>query len=114
MANSGFKGAVVLLERVELLGTSEVAGIAVNVQFADSEGRVHGVTAHKISLNKESDPDLYEAAEVLHNLLKERITALHFTDPDGGARVTKEEVAHGIRESLRGGADTPDGVGRPG
>lgn len=115
MANSGFKGSIVSLSGVEIVGTDEAAAIKTRVHFCNSQGIVHAVTAHNIALTKEDTPDLYDAAANLVRLLKEHIATLHFTEPDGAATpVQKEQVIRGIGEALRNSVDTADGVGTQG
>lgn len=111
---SGFKGSDVSLERIELIGNTEVAVCHAKVQFIDPTGVVHAVTAHSLSITRADDPELYDAAKAFHDVLRARIASLHFTDPGTTSGVEKELVVHGIREALRGGADTADDVGEQG
>lgn len=115
MANSGFKGSIVRLSNVEILGTDEAAAVKLKVQFADSQGVVHAVTSHSLALVRDDDPDLYDAAAVFMRLLRERVTTLHFAEPEHGSPTTeKEQVIRGIGEALRDRLDSPDGVGTQG
>lgn len=114
MANGGFKGSVVSLSSIEIVGNDEAAAVKTRVHFCNSQGVVHAVTAHSIALTKEDTPELYEAAATLLRLLKGHIATLHFTDPEEGASATSEQVIRGIGETLRNGVDPPDGVGTQG
>jgi hypothetical protein len=111
---SGFKGSIVSLAEITLAGTAEAAAAQVLVHFKDRDGLVHAMTKHRIALTREADPELYDAARVLHDLLQARISALHFTEPDGGVQREREEVTHGISEALRGQLDPADDVGSQG
>ena len=110
MANLGFKGTNIVLPKIAMAGTREAAVLQVDVQFCDSEGRCHGVISHNLPLVESDDPPLYAAAKAFYDELKRRIEQLHYTDP-AGASSAPEKVAYGIGEALRGGPDTPDGVG---
>lgn len=105
----GFKGRNVHLESIEISSTSGVNIIRAKVQFLDDNATVHGITQHRFALNPPEDgvdDGLYAAVRELHQIIVSRVEAAHFDSAS-----VRQEVTHGIAESIKNAVGSTDDPG---
>jgi hypothetical protein len=112
MANEGFKGEQILIDRMAIdSGPGGVPVLSCSVQFAGADGTVHAVATHKFLLDAEVSTDgIAAAANELMRLVVKRVEAMHFVRPND----TESQVLKGIAETLRSTSQPPDEPGTQG
>lgn len=111
MANEGFKGDCVLVEKLSVgAGPNGAPVLLANVQFASEDGTVHAVAQHSFLLDAEADEHgIASAVSDLLRLITKRVEALHFERP----RDSIYSPVAGIAEVMRHALDD-DGLGTQG
>lgn len=112
MANEGFKGDRVLIEKLAINpGPAGAPVLVCSVQFAAEDGTVHAVATHSFLLDPEVATDgLVAAVAELMRLLTKRVEAAHFLRPNDA----ETPIFKGIAETLRGMPKSPDEPGTQG
>lgn len=112
MANDGFKGTRVMIDRLSVEpGPGGTPVLSCSVQFGDDDGVIHAVANHSILLDPEMSTD--GIAPLVNELLQrvtKKIEALHFTRPHSA----DNPVLKGIAETLQAPRTDSDDLGTQG
>lgn len=112
MINTGFRGTVVLVERLTIAASQGgPPTIQASVQFAAEDGTVHAVAHHSFLVDPEAPGDeLVPALRELIQAVTRRIETIHFSEP----RESEQRVLLGIAETLRAASSATDEPGTQG
>ncbi len=110
---SEFKGTILALEKINIIGGDEAASVVCRLQFLDQHGHVHAVHTHKLALPMEKEPELNDAVNQLIRVLTKTFERLHYNDAgDHASSAISRPI--GIAEALREDLNTTGDPGEQG